>query len=123
MIIKYWDCGKKEWIFIDECREVSVKILDEKDLEKQYNGLYPDSSGYDPASEGIVENSSVLFANKIFWLAAQSEHSVCAIEPNQIGLNATKRIGFMYNGRLESIITNMAAYLLNGDGRTIEKLN
>ena len=121
MIIKFYDEGRNEFRVIDHCEDVGYGVVDTKDCIKRYDDLYPDKSGYDPAAEGIVADSGALAANKVFWMASGAEHGICVIAGHQ-PLELTKRIGYKRNGIDCAIVSNMALYLMNDDGKTIERI-
>jgi hypothetical protein len=124
MIIKFYDHGRNEFRVIDHCEDVGYGVVDTKDCIKRYDDLYPDKSGYDPAAEGVVENSAVLAANKVFVMttsAYYAEHNICVIDEFQ-PLELTKRIGYTRIGVEGAIVSNMALYLMNDDGKTIERI-
>lgn len=122
MIIKFYEPENRAFRFIDHCEDVTVEPIDEKELLERYDGLYPDKSGYDPANESPAD-AGVLLANKVFWLASRAEHAVSAIESCNIGHTTIRRIGYTREGTQCAIVSNMALYLMNDDGKTIERIN
>ena len=122
MILKYYDCGTNEWKFRDKCSDVAIRPINHDEMIKRYDEVYPDKSGYDPASEAPVENKDILRANKVFWFSVSAEHGINAIEPTNMDEKGTYRVSFRCAGGEWALVSNMTVYLLNDDGKTIEKL-
>jgi hypothetical protein len=120
MIIKYYDSGRNEFRLIDHCEDVGYGVVDAKDCIKRYDDLYPDGGKYDPAREGIVAIENV-DPNKVFLMSAMAVHNINMIDSRQ-PLELTKRISYKRNGEDCSIVSNMALYLMNDDGKTIERI-
>jgi hypothetical protein len=117
MIIKYFDERYNEFVCTDHCEDVKVSVIDAKDCIKRYNDLYPDKG---PAQEGLVAIEAIE-PNKVFIMSSRAERGINVIAPRQ-PIEMTKRIGYTKNGINCAIVTNMAAYLLNDDGKTIERI-
>ena len=121
MIIKFYDSGRNEFRVIDHCEDVGYGVVDAKDCIKRYDDLYPDGSGYEPAAEMLFADAGALAAYKVFLMSVHAEHGLNMIDGCQ-PLEMTKRVVYKRNGEDCSILSNMALYLMNDDGKTIERI-
>lgn len=103
MIIKIKTNGEDEWRFYDDAREVQKGTIAESSIPKLDN-IQPDTWNY-----GFDTDSGI--HEEVMINASMPTHEHVAL------------ITFITHDRATNLYTNSTVYLLNDNGKTIERLN
>jgi hypothetical protein len=136
MIVKYFNDGI--WGYIDNVRQVATEDIDTDELIAEYN-RQKEKGERDPIELENVKSSDVEASNKAFLIATETfsrlpdligdYHQENLLSPSLMGpeANYPAKIILLYlNGHKEYdnviLITNQKTYLMNDEGKTIERL-
>lgn len=135
MIVKYLKDGV--WGYIDNVRQVAVKGVDVEELIAQYNREVENGTREDTASylNGTQIAADIAAANKVYLLATEDNLDELEGTSHQENLLAADfviknfyaaKILLYLNDHKDYdnvvLITNQQAYLMNDNGKTIERL-
>lgn len=134
MIVKYYQAGV--WGYIDNIRQVATTPIDTEEMIMKYNKEVESKEREDIASymNGEKLPTDIAMSNKVFLLATENEihdigevHQENLIAPDLVARNFPAKIILLYLNEHKEyenvvLITNQTTYLMNDNGKTIERL-
>jgi hypothetical protein len=125
MIIKFK--RYENWIYQDNIFQVTKQVLDIEEMIALYDKSILDGRR-DKDFLGDCNSASELAVHKVFYGAQDKVGPIYSttflLDKEQLNLSTTVAIFLIYNDqtRNEILITNQPVYLLNDEGKTIERL-
>ena len=134
MIVKHFN--ENTWNFIGDIRHISSQHIDIKTLAEKYDKEIPVTNSPDiiVCPNDVTITEGVKMSNKAFMLATNNAaehgdrvHSFSALDPFMVEDNYPAATIIMKLNKwrefdTEILVTNQTTYLMNDEGKTIERL-